>query len=435
MEIEDKYKVKHLFLLVGENPLPNYVAAKLLLKNEGERALYLVHTSGTSSSEAAKHLKDILDSELADVDVQQLSIGDNESDAFEIKKAISDTLEHIELEDDDKIGLNYTGGTKAMSVHSYRALFYQEEKDKTQYTKRQNVVFSYLDARRLEMCFDRENGRRDSYKITPEMLKVDLQTIFGLHGWKFDKSKATYEPKLVGAAQALAKLFQEGKDSTEWRKWCDEVFKKDGRFKDEKELKKLDILNVEMLEQSSAIQEVLKLLHREGKQISLKIIKEKGEFQKKKHVWKWLDGEWLEHYVLQQVIDISKELYIHECATSIDFFAKKNQFEFDVAFMRGYQLFAISCTTDDTKSMSKSKLFEAYIRSQQLGGSEARVALVCCANSKNVDELETEITNVFNPDAESSEKDHRLKVFGREDLMNLSAQIKQWIKDVDKEAR
>ncbi|AFZ28138.1 hypothetical protein Cylst_6172 [Cylindrospermum stagnale PCC 7417] len=29
------YKVKHLFLLVGENPLPNYIAARTLLENDG----------------------------------------------------------------------------------------------------------------------------------------------------------------------------------------------------------------------------------------------------------------------------------------------------------------------------------------------------------------------------------------------------------------
>lgn len=40
-----KHQVKHLFLLVGENALPNYVAARLLLENNG--TVYLVHTTKT----------------------------------------------------------------------------------------------------------------------------------------------------------------------------------------------------------------------------------------------------------------------------------------------------------------------------------------------------------------------------------------------------
>jgi hypothetical protein len=37
--IPDSYKSDHLFLLVGTNPLPNFVAATLMLKPQGQ--LYL----------------------------------------------------------------------------------------------------------------------------------------------------------------------------------------------------------------------------------------------------------------------------------------------------------------------------------------------------------------------------------------------------------
>ncbi|PLZ35119.1 hypothetical protein CBP10_04245, partial [Fischerella thermalis WC558] len=46
----DKYKVDHLFLLIGENPLPNYVAAQILLKEDG--TVYLVHSTDTTSKAA-----------------------------------------------------------------------------------------------------------------------------------------------------------------------------------------------------------------------------------------------------------------------------------------------------------------------------------------------------------------------------------------------
>lgn len=47
MTIPDEYKVDHLFLLIGENPLPNYVAARTLL-NSNKNA-YLVYTNQTRS--------------------------------------------------------------------------------------------------------------------------------------------------------------------------------------------------------------------------------------------------------------------------------------------------------------------------------------------------------------------------------------------------
>jgi hypothetical protein len=54
------YTVDHFFLLIGENPLPNYVAARLLLASGGTP--YLVHTNGTDK--LAKRLQTILNSEL-----------------------------------------------------------------------------------------------------------------------------------------------------------------------------------------------------------------------------------------------------------------------------------------------------------------------------------------------------------------------------------
>jgi hypothetical protein len=430
----DKYKVDHLFLLIGENPLPNYVAARLLL-NEGGTP-YLVYTSGTK--EQAKRLQTILGKELIGLQLAQLvPLNEYESDAFKIQEEICQKLEAIK---DGKIGLHYTGGTKAMSVHSYRSLFYKKLPNSS-YSKRPDVIFSYLDPRRLEMCIDREEGERDRIKVTPAMLQVKLETVFELHDWKWG-SEPTYEPELPEAAQKFAEFHTDGDLAMLWRSWCDDVLRKDTRdnkkdeWKEEKELKNVSPLSFKMLTNAEKINSALNQLRVTGEELSLQSVKETG-FKKLKHVCKWLDGEWLEHYVLQKVKEISEEYLIHEMATSFWIGTsqnpKENKFQFDVAFMRGYQLFAISCTTDLTKSLCKSKLFEAYIRAQQLGGSEARVALVCCADKKTVKALKTEITNVFNPSPYSKNIDYKIEVFGRENLINLSNKIAEWIRNVDKE--
>lgn len=426
----DKYKVDHLFLLIGENPLPNYVAAKLLLNQGGTP--HLVHTTHTEKQ--AKRLQTILKTEPIGLkETQLVSLNEYESDAFQIKKAISSRLNI----NNGKIGLNYTGGTKAMAVHAYRAVFSKE---------RPQTVFSYLDPRRLEMCIDQENSDRIRIKVKPEVIPVELAKVFQIHGWTWqDKSDPIDKPELPEAAKAFAEFHNNGDLVQLWRDWCNEVLRKAARdekdknkWKKETKLTEISTLSLEKLKSKENIMSTLSHLGVVGENLSLHAIKEKG-IKSLESACKWLDGEWLEHYVLQQVQEIPEDLSIYDSATSfwirnpID--PKNTKFQFDVAFMRGYQLFAISCTTIARKSDCKSKLFEAYIRARQLGGDEARVALVCCASEKDVNALETEIVNVFNPAPESGQRNHKIAVFGRDDLMDLASRIAEWIKQNDKDAK
>ena len=103
-----------------------------------------------------------------------------------------------------------------------------------------------------------------------------------------------------------------------------------------------------------------------GDELSLTNASSKGGFNKIKHLCKWLDGEWLEHYVLQQVKNISSSYSISDSRMSFHIPDNTNndKFEFDVAFMRNYQLFALSCTTDTEPGLCKLKLFEAYRRAR-----------------------------------------------------------------------
>ncbi|NJL63414.1 MAG: DUF1887 family protein [Methylacidiphilales bacterium] len=141
---------------------------------------------------------------------------------------------------------------------------------------------------------------------------------------------------------------------------------------------------------------------------------------------KWLDGLWLEHYVLEQVQNIASSCFIGDYGLNfeIPLIGTKDGFEFDVAFTRGYQLFALSCTTTSDRKLCKSKLFEAYLRARRMGGDEARVALICCSNEP--DTLKAEIADSTNDD--------KIQVFGREHLTNLSQEIADWIAQNDREA-
>jgi hypothetical protein len=413
----DEYKVDHLFLLIGENPLPNYVATNLLLNKVG--TAYLVHTTDTEKS--AKRLQKILKSELNTFkDVELRSLGDYESDAFHIQKKIREELEKIKS---GKIGLNYTGGTKAMAVHGYKAAF----------ANRPDAIFSYLDPRRLEMCIDREDRERDRLKIKPNILQVKLIKIFQLHGLEL-KANPTDKSQLPELAKALAKVFQEEVKARQWFDWYYQIFceaarrkNKNGSWGNWKSKTDLEKISIDL---DNLLQEIITAFENENfitdeNQLVLSAVKTTGAFSEIQNFCKWLDGLWLEHYVLEQVHNVAISCLLGDYGLNfeIPLTGTKEGFEFDVAFTRGYQLFALSCTTTSDRKLCKSKLFEAYLRARRMGGDEARVALICCSNEP--DTLKAEIADSTN--------DNKIQVFGREHLTNLSQEIADWIAQNDRE--
>jgi hypothetical protein len=95
-----------------------------------------------------------------------------------------------------------------------------------------------------------------------------------------------------------------------------------------------------------------------------------------------------------------------------------DKFDLDAAAMIGYQLFAFSCiATQDAKAPLKHHLFEILIRAQQLGGEEARVALVCCVNDPQQVQAEVEQDWLVTG---------KIKVFGRPDLLILKDRLRDW---------
>ncbi|HAJ60609.1 MAG TPA: DUF1887 domain-containing protein [Cyanobacteria bacterium UBA8543] len=419
----DQYKVDHLFLLIGENPLPNYVAARLLLNKGGTP--YLVYTTGTK--DPAERLQTILSNEPIGLKTAQLvPLNDYESDAYHIKEAIRPKLEAINV---GKIGLNYTGGTKAMAVHAYRAVFSQHP----------DTVFSYLDPRKLEMCIDREDGDRIRLKVKPDVLQVKLAKLFQIHGLEL-KENFTQEAQLPELATALAQVFKDENKTKQWFDWYFNVFceearkKKNENWDDWKSKTKLAPLSISVEKLPSEVKTEFKqnnLIDPSG-QLSLqevqqlKTIEQEPVFKEIKDFCKYLDGLWLEHYVLKQVKNIAEKNSIKYYGLNfkVPLPGTQQGFEFDAAFTRGYQLFAISVSTTSKRELCKLKLFEAYLRARQMGGDEARVALVCCTNEPDTLKAEMALLD-----------DKKIAVFGKDDLVDLSKKIEEWIKQADKDAR
>ncbi len=82
----DEYKVEHLLLLVGENPLPNYVAALTLLKDGG--TVYLVFTAHTKPQKNCLIQQLQERKKLGIVKTDCIDLDKYESDSYQIRQII-----------------------------------------------------------------------------------------------------------------------------------------------------------------------------------------------------------------------------------------------------------------------------------------------------------------------------------------------------------
>jgi hypothetical protein len=395
MSNTEKCRVDHLLLLVGKNPLPNAVAGKLLVKSGG--SITLLHTKGTAA--AAGRLAEFLSpTKFSD------PVSVEEADAHSIYQGIFKALSSSHGQ---SVGLHYTGGTKAMSVHAYAAARRWSEKEKQPLPQ-----FSYLDARTLHLVID----PNDPLSCTPQFcfvgdkVNISLDHLISLHGWEFNKAKPRPRttPALPKTAAALAKLHSTPEGIAAWKSYC-----KDAQVLPMPTSDELKGLGVALREEFSACP---------GEHIEVAATIKRLNLDNK-----WLTGGfWLEQHVLQCLLDLNEEhpdLSLHDCSQGVKPKVGKNQdFDLDVVALRGYQLFAFSCgvkVKPEERGELKLKLFEAYVRARQLGGDEARVALV--STSADPQSLEEELERDINAEGQ-------IKVFGQEHLGKLKEKLGCWIK-------
>ena len=406
----------HLFLLIGTNPLPNYVAAKLLLKPGGKT--YMVHSCETYDS--AQRLKHVLGKEKALSNSVMINV--DEADAQDINKKVSGAVDAIQQ---GTVGLNYTGGTKVMAVHAYRAF-----RSAVENNLGLTPICSYLDARKYKMRFDPIGhvgyGKDVLMAVTPS-----LQDLLELHKIRLSKKSPDRAVVLPDSAKVLAEMYTDKEAVGLWRQWCnhdEQGLRKQCRRPDKPKAWKNQTSLAEITLKwptADVLKPVVNQICRELRMtvsptIELREIKNRG-FKKTEHFCAWLDGKWLEHYTFAQIELIADECNLGDRAMSLDTVHSdlNPNFEFDVGVMKGYQLFALSCSTGT--ALAKLKLFEAYTRARQLGGDEARIALVCPHKSPKT--LQKEIP---------ADIQGRIKVFGQQHFIDLHRHLKEWFNNPDK---
>jgi hypothetical protein len=389
-----QYQVDHLLLLVGSNPVPNAVAGKLLVKPGGTITLICSKDSLT----IAQRLKSWFEKDGITVREPNDSQVDP-ADPSTIFQGVQLALSKV---NEQRVGLNYTGGTKAMSVHAYRAVeSWCEDSDCA-------ATFSYLDASKLQMIFDPEDfgsGQLPRKESVGLVLQIKLEELIYLHDWEHNREKASSVPTLPTTASLISNTVSKESRLFKWKQWVNNFQR--GNLDD-----------AGTWPEDTEIKGILDALREELQTCQMGLSDQELRY--------WIQGKWLEDVVLSTLKAQSSALTIHECVKNLE--TIKPKFELDVAAMRGYQLFAFSC---DVKSRSKpsddlhkhkadlkKKLFEVFVRARQLGGDEARVALVCLY--EDPEGLEHEMKR--DVDAEG-----RIRVFGYKNLARLNEDIKFWI--------
>ena len=417
-----------LIILVGTNPLPVYVSAMAMAGESTQ--IFLLHSKETS--EFSSNIKKELSIKLLDKNIVEHEI--TASEPSNIREKINCILDPIDNE--AKVAVNYTGGTKPMAAVAYHTI-----KEKFP-----NAYFTYLDAKSLSLIIEQKMQANDETIPLSDRLSLEFSSLLALHGYEILINEKNNVPIHVDTCQEIVSHLVS--NSNAWRDWCDRNIRRMKPLPDgwKSELRKHLPLAKEISEETFDSAEDFLLwsgsdeLQSEGrlKKIvipsnftfsnifySIKPYREdctlgefidKDNFKNAGQLAKFLDGGWLEHYTLYS---LKKESGILEAMINIESkHPNPHTFELDVVAMKGYQLFVISCTTSSERGLNKSKLFEAFARSRQIGGEEARFGIVSAYPAAA--SLENELR-------EQWQSETAIKVFGLDHLPNLSKHLAEWI--------
>lgn len=387
-----EFQTDNLMLLMGTNPLPNYVAAKLLTKPETR--LHLVVTPEVM--EAGKTLLELLGRDPDDATLY-LEVPSSDPDVIlkRVKKRVASTA--------GTWGLHYTGGKKSMVAHAYRAV------EEALADRHEKGTYSYLDADTLEMVI--ESPRYPAVQRPKAHLAVDvsIEQLLKMYGRPLSAPPET-EPYQPEVCKKIVGYCQDRIQREAWSCWA-RTLRRNG-----------ENLSNQQAQQVAIPDDLQALLG--GKTIA--DLEAAWQPRKKaKHIAEWLHGKWLEHYALGVIKSLQKDpekqgLHLNDVGCSIKPKGLAN-FEVDIVVMQGYRMFAISATTD-VDGLNKLKLMEITVRAQQMGGDEARVALITF--SEKADYLQQQVREVW-----GSRHHSRIRVFGLRELPDLADQLAAWFKE------
>lgn len=437
------YSFSDLILIVGTNPVPNFVVADYFIdKNPELQKIWFV-----VSEKSEKHRQSATEKFAVNIiALLQRKYSDKQIDydySHKIKnlgsdKSISDEMKRlcktIEKQQSAEVHLNYTGGTKSMAIHAYvtaRDCF------------QERINFSYLDPRTDKLCFDcNDCGYKDIDRMR-DKVHLDLKDLIFLHNFELfsnlNRDFSKYEETMKNLHEMLEKdelsKFYEKNPNSQTTGY-DRVLFEDAQGnlakyvdpskvgKNKEYLSKENLDNLQKLQPNFHFAKVNNSLP-ENREFFRKNSEGKYDFNPGAENFYdtllFLDGRWLEEYVAEKLRKMKQDGDLPEKIQIETNYEIKNpswsgqnaKFEIDILIIKGFQLFGISITTSNSKKLCKSKGFEIIHRAQQIGGEEAKTMLITLMASGNQETQAGYLEDELSRETGSREL---IRVLGRDDL-------------------
>ena len=368
-----------------------------------------------------------------------MNLGFNQNDGKFIEEKLKEKLE--ELSKDEaiiNIGINNTGGTKPMSIYSTIAL--------REYAKLKSIkAFEcYLDSDinkiRVKTDLDNKTCPKDD-DLRNLLSDIQLSDILYIHNLKnkknMDINPITYDnlneykvekDKLKKRASILMKehwreykeIFERSRNISKNKNILRELkeqfnssdsdkqipiddvekYIKDKIFNNDDSRKKNDLNFSKYKIQCESIAYYLKQKNITWFKDVFEICNEELYLSEKKAegFYKYMNGFWLEHYVILALEESLLQLGIkdnikiyHSVECMLLETNNKPCFEVDIVLLNGYELTVITCTLDGSEYLTKSKAFEGIYRVEQLGGSHAKLIVLNMLDDEKRATLEANI--------------------------------------------
>lgn len=419
--IMESEKMDVLILLLGGNPLPNFITADYLLNTarDDEDFLPIPHKIIFVSTERTeKFYKSVLtllkkrhENLFPQEEELQLVKKHREPDNIQEKiKAVLKKQTSIK-----SIHLNYTGGTKPMSVNAFMAAanFNGESKIK--------LILSDLDPDNFKLktyLFHSSSNIKNfpSKGDLREYVHLNIPEIFDLHHMKplenkNDKKDAILEENKIDVIEvgcAVSRKYKEGSRQKRFLEIYNELKTTNGKAS------------------SKIIDEFpfLKRMFDENLKLKLSI----GQF------YDYINGKWLEYYIyksLNLLADEAKVTVVRKGVKAV-YKYEKRQCEIDVIAIKGCQMFLFSCTASKKIKIVKQKAFEALFRAEQLGGEHAAVIVVSTMFNDRIENKKFSMKNnvkELEKDVKQFDAENKCHFIGINELSDVS-ELNRKLRDI-----
>ena len=423
--------VNCLYFLVGTNPMSSYVVADYFINHEKNiKEIHLIHSAEDSenniqSSEPfALNLKSVLEKKFPDIEYYLHAI--RIKNAFSIRNDVLSILSDSSFR--ENVHLDFSDGTKEMVLYSHETF---------KSVLGQNVTFSYFDSRRNRLKTNTDSNEKtdaDSNEKTDadssenaesvslrNKIQISFSDLFQLRGYEIvrEKGGSIFSVDFFKDFLNLIRTQENFYEYLKWKEHFIQIYPNSKKLiPNSMQTKFDDLLPLDIKIAENLKEDLFFKIYNFAPEYSF-FEDRNGEFMLKTNpgnkqqdklaeTRKYISGYWFEQYAYMILKEnLSDTGFVSGIDLNLLIQTSRKNFEMDVVLMKGYEFCGISCTTDTTQSLCKSKGFEILHRTKQIAGKNSKAILLTLMNENNTKEVDDDLSEIL---------EDRILVLGLKDL-------------------